>query len=101
METSNNYIISVIVPIHKTSIFLKDIRKTINTASSSVEAIYVIDEKIKDMIKKPNQNEQIIIVKNVSRGLTLTEGLKKARGEIVVFLHSDTLLPSTMIPGIA
>lgn len=94
METSNNYIISVIVPIHKTSIFLKDIRKTINTASTSVEVIYIIDEKIKDMIKKPNQNEQIVIIKNVSRGLTLAEGLKKARGEIVVFLHSDTLLPS-------
>ncbi|KYK23089.1 hypothetical protein AYK24_01355 [Thermoplasmatales archaeon SG8-52-4] len=94
METSNDYIISVIVPFHKSSIFLNDIRKTINSASTAVEAIYVIDEKLNDFIKKPNQNEHIVVVKNISRGQTLAEGLKKASGEIVVFLHSDTILPS-------
>lgn len=94
METSKVSLISVIVPIHKTSIFFNDIRKTINQASTEIEAIYVVDEKLKDLIKKPYKNEKIIVIKNVSRGLTLVEGLKKATGEIVVFLHSDTLLPS-------
>ena len=94
METSKVGLISVIVPIHKTSIFFDDIRKTINQASTEIEPIYVIDEKLKDLIKKPYKNEKIIFIKNVSRGLNFAEGLKKANGEIVVFLHSDTLLPS-------
>jgi glycosyltransferase involved in cell wall biosynthesis len=48
---------------------------------------------LEGLIEKKNPYEKIIIKKNIGRGYNFAEGVRNATGDIIVFLHSDTLLP--------
>lgn len=71
------------------------IRQMIPQATESTEIIVIIDPEHKKNISPLSSNEKIITVKNRGRGYNLAEGVKKAEGDIILFLHSDTCLPKS------
>lgn len=90
-----HYDISIIIPLHKISEEFRKMRETLYQTTTQVEIIYIIDESIVNDFIKQNENEKIVIKKNIGRGFMLKEGAQRAQGEIIVFLHADTQLPQT------
>jgi len=89
-----NELISVIVPIHKIQNDFFKVRQQIHQATTQIEIIYVIDEKLSDsLIPSIKSNEQIIRTTNLGRGYMFREGARYVKGDIIMFLHSDTVLP--------
>jgi glycosyltransferase involved in cell wall biosynthesis len=86
-------LISLIVPFHKSITGLESLRQRLNLVKTPIEVILVIDDKLEGLIEKKNSNEKIVIKKNRGRGYNFAEGVRNAAGDIIVFLHSDTLLP--------
>lgn len=86
-------IISVVVPIHKIQKDFSKVRQQLQLATTPIEIIYVISKKLEDVIKTPLSNEHIIHVHNRGRGYMLREGARHIKGDVVMFLHSDTILP--------
>ena len=86
-------IISVIIPTIKQSVLLDSIRSLLQSSTVQIEVILVAYHSLKNKMMKNYPNEQIIFTQNKGRGFALYEGYKYARGEIVLFLHDDTLLP--------
>jgi cellulose synthase/poly-beta-1,6-N-acetylglucosamine synthase-like glycosyltransferase len=88
-----NNLISVVVPIHKIQKDFSNVRQQLHLATQ-IEIIYVIDEKLsEDIIPSKTSNEQIIRVPNLGRGYMFREGVQYVKGDIIMFLHSDTVLP--------
>lgn len=88
-----NGLISVVIPIHKIQKNFLKVRSQLHNAITPIEIIYVINEKLRDDILITTSNEQIIRIPNRGRGYMLEEGARQAKGEIILFLHSDTILP--------
>ena len=86
-------LISVVVPVHKIQKNFSKVRQRIHTAKTPIEIIYVINEKIKDDLLTTTSIEQKTRIPNRGRGYMFGEGASKAKGEIIIFLHSDTILP--------
>lgn len=93
LKKDNSSLISVIVPIHKKPEKIKEVRKSILQSKTSIEVIYVIDKNISSIFPKQESFEKIIKIENRGRGYMLVEGVQHSKGDIIVFLHSDTLLP--------
>lgn len=90
----NNSLISVVVPIHKIQKDFSKVRQQLHLAKTPIEIIYVIDEKIgNDILPTTKSNEHIIRINNLGRGYMFREGTSCVKGDIIMFLHSDTLLP--------
>ena len=87
-------LISVVVPLHKLNKDFLQVRKKIQSAKTPIEIIYVIDIGLDLSSIQKKSNEKIISIKNRGRGYMLSEGAKHAKGEFIMFLHSDTLLPN-------
>ncbi len=86
-------LISVIVPIHKMDSKFLNVRKQLHATTPPIEIIYVVDKELSFEINNIKSNEQIIKTQNRGRGFMLQEGIHHAKGEIIMFLHADTLLP--------
>ena len=86
-------LISVVVPIHKIQKDFSKVRQQLHRATTPIEIIYVINEKLRDDMLITKSNEQITRIPNCGRGYMLSEGVRHAKGEIIMFLHSDTILP--------
>ncbi len=69
------------------------VRQRLYKTHHAIEIIYVVDESIVSQLFTENMFETIITKKNKGRGYMLCEGLQIAKGDVVVFLHADTLLP--------
>ena len=94
MKTKKQYsVISVIVPIHVFPEKIKDVRNSILKATTPIEIIYVVDKNVSDFIENIKRYERIIKKENKGRGFMLAEGVRNSEGEIILFLHSDTILP--------
>ena len=87
-------LISVIVPIHKKHKKIVEVRKSILQSNSPIEVFYIIDKNLSIIFKKIENFERIIKINNKGRGYMLAEGLRYSIGDIIVFLHSDTILPN-------
>jgi len=87
--------ISVVIPLFNKTLNMRSIRQMIPPATESTEIIVIVDPEQKKNISPVSSNEQIIYVKNRGRGYNLAEGVKKAEGDIILFLHSDTCLPTS------
>lgn len=88
-----NELISVVVPIHKPQKKLLDVCHSLHLAITPIEIIYVVHDKLVDPIKITKSYEHIIRVPNKGRGYMIVDGTRLAKGDIIVFLHSDTILP--------
>lgn len=60
---------------------------------NGVELIIVLNGEAADLDLLPRFNERVIVSNRPGRGYALMQGARKARGEAVLFLHSDTQLP--------
>lgn len=87
--------ISVIVPVHSRASNLQSIKKSIASSFSSVELIIVINNKdLVDTIVPTDSCEKVIVSDRKGRGYAFVKGAQEARGDIMLLLHSDTMLPS-------
>lgn len=84
--------ISVVVPAHRAGRQLDHIRDTL-AALNGVELIIVLNGEAANMEMLPRPNERIVLSHRVGRGHALVKGAEEARGEVILFLHSDTSLP--------
>jgi hypothetical protein len=94
--------ISVIVPIHRRESRLQSIRTAISSSSIPAELVIVINNKeLEGSIVPLHSHERIVVSKHMGRGHSFVEGIKEARGYIILLLHSDTVLPVSWDVAIA
>jgi glycosyltransferase involved in cell wall biosynthesis len=87
--------ISVIVPVHGNASKLQAIMDSIASSSSRVELIIVIDNKeLVGKIPPTDSRARVVVSTKIGRGHAFVKGARGARGDIVLLLHSDTVLPS-------
>ncbi len=86
--------ISVVVPLHASVDPVQRIRGMTDDVSSPTETIYVVARALRGAMAEPREEETVIWVENQGRGYNFQEGAKHARGDVIVFLHADTELPS-------
>ena len=85
--------ISVIIPVANPKPFLNRIRQSLSGVSAPIEVIVVVSKDLEGKIFKKYSFEKIIISENKGRGFACSQGLRLAKGEIIIFLHADTILP--------
>ena len=85
--------ISIIIPVAYLTTELDTIRQNFTAASTPIEVILVIEESLKSNFTETFPFEKVVIMERSGRGFAFTQGLKIARGEFIVFLHADTILP--------
>ena len=86
-------VISVIVPIHVQNEEIFEVRKSIFYATTPIEIIYVIDKNLAGIIENTKSFEKVIKIETKGRGFMFKEGVLRSSGDIILFLHSDTILP--------
>lgn len=80
--------ISVVIPYGRHSIYLERTREQLSKIP--IQVIIVLD-RMEAM--KRYSNEVIVVGKKRGRGYSIVEGVKKAKGDIIMILHADTRLP--------
>ena len=91
----NKKIISIIIPvINESKIINETIEKLLKYYIKQIEIIVVDGEKKASTLKVIKNNQIIKIKSKKNRGIQMNEGAKIAKGEILLFLHSDTILPN-------
>lgn len=86
-------LISVIIPIANPKPYLNRIRQSLAGVSTPIEVIIVVSKGLEGKLFKKYPFEKIIISELNGRGFACSQGLRLAKGEIIVFLHADTILP--------
>jgi glycosyltransferase involved in cell wall biosynthesis len=87
---------SVIVPVHRESGLLAEVRSRVHAASAPLELVIVLnDRSLAGGIRAERPNEKVVVCERRGRGFAFARGAKEVRGEVVVLLHSDTLLPAS------
>ncbi len=84
--------ISVVMPVHRPDYQLSQIRDSI-AQCPGVELIIVLNGEAIGMELFPTPIEQVVTSNRLGRGYAMVKGAKAARGDVVLFLHSDTILP--------
>lgn len=85
---------SVIIPVHRDGGLLPEVRSRVHAASASVELVIVQnDRSLAGGIRGERPNEKVVACERRGRGFAFARGAKEVTGEVVVLLHSDTLLP--------
>ncbi len=97
----SEHMISVIVPIHRKESRLQSIRANVSSSSIPAELIIVINKELEGSIAPLHPHERIVVSKHMGRGHSFVEGIKEARGYIILLLHSDTVLPPSWDVAIA
>lgn len=95
MKNDYNYLISVIVSIHIKNDRINEVRKSILYATTPIEVIYVVEKNLSDIFTKTASFEKIVKIENKGRGFMFLEGIQHSKGDILLFLHSDTILPES------
>ena len=85
--------LSVVVPIHFLYPELDRVRASIQRASAPVEVLLVVQEALKESLGPLLPRETLIVTAKQGRGPVLAEGVREAHGDIIVFVHADTILP--------
>lgn len=87
--------LSVIIPVHREGGLLAEVRSRVHAASAPPELVIVLnDSSLEGSIKAERPNERVVLCERRGRGFALATGAKEATGEVVLLLHSDTLLPA-------
>jgi hypothetical protein len=87
-------ILSVVVPILTRTPQLSVVREHIRKATTPIEIILAVDTQAKNDVAAESPNEKIVLITKKGRGVALAEGARQATGDIIVFLHADTILPT-------
>jgi len=70
------------------------IRENLSTSTTPIEVIIVVSkDRIGNTLKR-YPSEKIITSEVKGRGFACYAGLQLARGDVIVFLHADTILPA-------
>lgn len=87
--------ISVIIPVfHENETLLKTLAHLRKMAQSQNYEIIVVATQEKTTVECLALQDVHIILAPKGRASQMNEGARKARGEILLFLHADTLLPN-------
>ena len=86
-------LISVIIPVVNLKPYLSRIRQSLVTVSTTIEVIIVVSKDLEGKIFKKYPFEKIIVSELNGRGFACAQGMRSAKGEIIIFLHADTILP--------
>jgi uncharacterized protein len=88
-------LISIIIPVHRGDSKLERIRKMIgNSCTTPFELIIVLNSRVLvGTITPENGHEKVVLAEQKGRGYAFVRGVREAGGEIVVMLHSDSILP--------
>lgn len=89
--------VSVIIPAYNEELYIKNTIIAVLNWSLKVDEIIVVDDGSSDetnriIDKLKNQNNTVKLVKlqnNLGKGKALVEGIKKAKGNILMFLDAD------------
>jgi glycosyltransferase involved in cell wall biosynthesis len=92
-KTMAQPLISVVVPIHKIQHKFSQVRHHLLSATTPIEIFYVIHTPLAIDFPAKRSYEHELRIDNKGRGYMLQEGARHAHGDIILFLHSDTLLP--------
>jgi len=93
-STGRNRLISVIVPIHREGSRLQAIRESIAPSSTPTELIIVVNNKeLEGIVRAEGPRERVVVSERMGRGHAFVRGATEARGDVLVLLHSDTVLP--------
>jgi len=91
---SNVDLISVIVPIHTSDHLRPAVTEAVKSSPARTELIVVINGPGSGpMPQSLEAADKLVTSERQGRGYAFTDGIKEANGEIVVLLHSDTILP--------
>ena len=86
-------LLTVVVPVHLLFPELAQVRASLQRATSPCEVLLVVPEPLKHSIGQLLPRERLIASSKKGRGQMLAEGVRQARGTIIVFVHADTILP--------
>ncbi len=88
--------ISVIIPVLHEREIINDLVLNLRSieGGKKIEILVVDGSDSHDTIEVINDPNVIKLISQVGRGSQMNIGAKKAKGEIIVFLHVDTILPS-------
>jgi len=94
MSSGHDRLISVIVPIHREGSRLQAIRESIAPSSTTTEIIIVVNNKaLEGTVRPEGPGERVVASERMGRGHAFVRGATEARGDVILLLHSDTMLP--------
>ncbi|MBM4249777.1 MAG: hypothetical protein FJ149_10185 [Euryarchaeota archaeon] len=83
------------MPIHRVSPAFDEVRARVHGASTGHELVIVLNhESLAGVVEPRGQNERVVSCARRGRGYALACGVAESRGDIVLLLHGDTLLPA-------
>ena len=86
--------LSVVVPIHKHHSKLEIIRQAVRTSPIPAELIIVVnDPQLEEPIHSEHSSERVVRCLRRGRGFAFVIGIHYARGNVILLLHADTVLP--------
>ena len=86
--------ISIIIPVyHEDETLLHTLAHLRKMSHSSHYEIIVVDTHEKTTVERLALKNARVVFSHKGRSAQMNEGARKARGEILLFLHADTLLP--------
>ncbi len=87
--------ISVVMPVHRATDNLADVRARVLSAPSVGELVIVLnDESLSGSVKAAGARERVVTCQRRGRGFAFGRGIAEANGDVVLLLHADTLLPA-------
>jgi len=92
MIKNQENIISVIVPVLHITPELHMVRNHIQQATTPMEVLLIVDASVQETIPLSPNEIRVNIAKR-GRGSALAEGIRQSTGDIIIFVHADTLLP--------
>ena len=85
--------VSIIIPVYKENEINKIIDSIITNQTSITYEIIVVDGDEGTTIREIRDESVIKLTSQKGRSYQMNEGFKKAKGDILLFLHADTFLP--------
>lgn len=92
--------ISIIIPVYKENNINSIIDSIITNQTSITYEIIVVDGDENSTNDQVENSDVIKINSKKGRSYQMNEGFKKAQGNILLFLHADTFLPSNALENI-
>jgi len=88
-------IFTIIIPVYNEEDIINNTINNVNkiTGNNRIEILVVDSHPNNTTIKNINTKNIIKLTSNRGRGSQMNTGAKKSKGDILIFLHADTILP--------